>query len=247
MWKGLSGFYTYSGVNYTHQNDAFSTATTYLPNGQTESKSINVKNADFLFYYGGMGLPLNKLLKDLRLDVNINGNFTATENYINDQQNISKNTGIGTDFTLRYSGDSLNFDLGAGFDYNAPNNTLATLTNQPYTVYNFRASVDWTLPYRWFVKTDATYNKNTGLTSGYNLNFVIWNASIQRSFLKTGNLYLGIEAYDILNQNISNFREVNNNVIVDQRINVIRRYFMLKMTLKFNNNRTREVEDEGWY
>lgn len=247
MWKGLSGFYVYSGINYTHQNDAFSTSTIYLQNGQTESRAINVRNADFLFYYGGMGIPLNKVMKDLRLDVNLNGNFTATENYINNLQNISKNNGIGTDLTLRYNGDSLNFDLGAGFDYNAPNNTLATLTNQPYTVYNFRAAIDWTLPYRWFVKTDATYNKNTGLTSGYNVNYVIWNASVQRSFLKTGNLYLGIEAYDILNQNISNFREVNNNVIVDQRINVIRRYFMLKMTLKFNNNRTREVEDDHWF
>jgi hypothetical protein len=106
--------------------------------------------------------------------------------------------------------------------------------------------VSWTLPHRWFINTDATYTVNTGRTNSYNLNYVIWNASIQRSFLKTENLLFGIEAYDILNQNISNYRTVNNNVIVDQRSTVIRRYFMAKMTLKFNNNHIKEAEDEMW-
>jgi len=79
------------------------------------------------------------------------------------------------------------------------------------------------------------------------VNYVIWNASIQRSFLKTGNLLFGIEAYDILNQNISNYRTVNNNVIVDQKTNIIRRYFMAKMTLRFNNFKTKEEDGNGWY
>lgn len=245
MWKGLSGFYTYAGLSMTHQKDAFSTSTMYLADGKTESQSINVDKADYLYYWGGMGIPIPKI-KDFRLDVNLNGNFTATENFINNQSNISRNTGIGTDLTFRYNGDSLNLDLGGGFDYNVPNNSLAMLTNQPFTTYNFRANVDWTLPFRWFIKTDATYNINTGRTAGYNTNFFIWNASIQRSFLKTGNLYFGIEAYDILNQNISNYRNVSNNVIVDEKVNVIRRYFMAKMTLKFNNNHTKEVEDD-WF
>lgn len=82
--------------------------------------------------------------------------------------------------------------------------------------------------------------------SNWTINYVIWNMSVNRSFLKTGNLLFGIEAYDILNQNVSNFRSVNNNVIVDQRTNIIRRYFMAKMTLKFNNNKTKEVEDD-WF
>jgi hypothetical protein len=76
---------------------------------------------------------------------------------------------------------------------------------------------------------------------------VVWNASIQRSFLKTGNLLFGVEAFDILNQNTSNYRTVSNNVIVDQRVNIIRRYFMLKATLRFNNNHTKEEDEQGWW
>ena len=79
------------------------------------------------------------------------------------------------------------------------------------------------------------------------MKYCIWNLAIQRSFLKTGKLVLGAEVYDILNQNTSNTRTVNNNVIVDQTVNIIRRYFMLKMTLRFNNNHTKEEDNDGWY
>ena len=245
MWSGLSGFYVYGGLSYSRQTDAFSSSTVYLSNGGTRSKAVNVDHADYLYYWGGVGLPFKKV-KDLKLNVNLNGNLTSSENYINYLKNETKNLGIGTDLTLEYNGDSLTLELGGGFDFNKPTNTLSTFSNQPYTNYNFTGRIDWTLPHRWFFKTDATYNINTGRTAGYNINYVIWNMSINRSFLKTGNLLFGIEAYDILNQNVSNFRTINNNVIVDQRTNIIRRYFMAKMTLKFNNNKTKEVEDD-WF
>lgn len=245
-WKGLSGFYMYSGFSYSHIKDNFSTNTIFGPTGGSISQAINVKSSDFLYYWAGAGIPM-KGVKDLNLQVNANGNFTSSMNQINSVNNDTRNTGIGSDISLNYNGDSLRTEIGGGFDYNIPFNSLSVQSNQPYTTYNFRAVVDWSLPYRWFFKTDATYNINTGRTNGYNVNYLIWNASIQRSFLKTGNLLVGIEAYDILNQNISNYRTVNNNVIVDQRINIIRRYFMAKVTLRFNNFKTKEEDGNGWY
>ena len=245
-WKGLSGFYMYSGFSYSHIKDNFSTNTIFGPTGGSISQAINVKSSDFLYYWAGAGIPM-KGVKDLNLQVNANGNFTSSMNQINSVNNDTRNTGIGSDISLNYNGDSLRTEIGGGFDYNIPFNSLSVQSNQPYTTYNFRAVVDWSLPYRWFFKTDATYNINTGRTNGYNVNYLIWNASIQRSFLKTGNLLVGIEAYDILNQNISNYRTVNNNVIVDQRTNIIRRYFMAKVTLRFNNFKTKEEDGNGWY
>lgn len=246
MWRGLSGFYVYSGLNYVRQNNAFSTSTNYVTNGTSESMAINVDHADYLYFWGGTGIPFKKV-KDLRLDINLNGNVTSTQNVVNSQKNFTKNTGIGTDLDLNYNGDSLNLSLGAGIEYNVPSSTLNSASNQPYTNYDFSVDVNWTLPGQFFINSDATYNVNSGRTAGYNINYVIWNASIQRSFLKTQNLLFGIEAYDILNQNISNSRTVNANVIVDQKSNIIKRYFMAKMTLKFNNNHTKEAENEGWF
>lgn len=244
MWKGLSGFYVYSGFSYTRQLNAFSSNTIFNNLGQSISQAINVDHADYLYYWAGAGIPIKKV-KNLGMRINANGNFTSFENYINSERNVTKNNGIGGDFRLQYRGDSLNLEIGGGIDYNAPKNSLSTFSSQPYTNYDFAAEFDWTLPKRWFISSDATYTINTGRTTGYNISYVIWNASIQRSFLKTENLLFGIEAYDILNQNISNYRSVSNNVIVDQKTNIIRRYFMAKMTLKFNNNKTKEADYEG--
>ena len=65
-----------------------------------------------------------------------------------------------------------------------------------------------------------------------------------RNFLKTENLSVSLNAFDMLNQNISNQRNVLGNQIVDEKTQVIKRYFLLKVLLKFNNQKTK-VEDDN--
>lgn len=243
MWKGLSGFYVYSGLSYTYQKDAFSSSTTYDEFNRTLSQSINVDRADFMYFYGGTGLPVPKL-KNTRLELNANGSYTGTENYIQLQRNLSRNTGLNTDLELSYNGDSLYAGIGGGYRYNIPSNTLSSASNKPYSSYYLNASVDWTLPFQLFIKSDITYTVNANRAAGFGVDYVIWNASIQRSFLKTQNLYVGVEGYDLLNQNISVTRDVSNNVITDNITNIITRYFLLKVTLRFNNNHIKEEVDE---
>lgn len=245
MWKGLSGFYVYSGMSYTYQQNAFSSSTLYDDFGRTVSQSINVPRADYAYMWAGAGIPIPKV-KDLRLDVSLNGNYTSTESRINTLQNLSRNFGLTPGAEFRYGGDTLEFSLGANWTYNVPSSSLNTSSNQPYSQYVFTADVDWTLPLHLRFMTDVRYTINTQRTVGYDLNFFIWNASIMRSFLKTENLSIGIEAYDILNQNISANRDITDNVITDSKTNIITRFFMAKMVLKFNNNHTKESDDEMW-
>jgi hypothetical protein len=98
---------------------------------------------------------------------------------------------------------------------------------------------------RWLLETDGKYTNNGNRTPGYNIKYFIWNASLARSFLKTENLILSLNANDILNQNISNQRYITSNQIVDTKTQIIKRYFLLKLLYKFNNQKTK-VEDEGY-
>ena len=77
----------------------------------------------------------------------------------------------------------------------------------------------------------------------YNLNFILWDASVSRMFLKKENLIISVEAKDILNQNISNSRNVFNNIIVDQKTNIIGRYIMLRALYKFNVLKKTETDE----
>ena len=75
------------------------------------------------------------------------------------------------------------------------------------------------------------------------LNFLIWNASLSKSFLKNENLIAAVNVYDILNQNVSANRYVNSNVITDTKSVIIARYFMVRLTYKFNSTKTKEPDD----
>jgi len=97
------------------------------------------------------------------------------------------------------------------------------------------------------LKSDVSYTINSQLSDGYNLSFLIWNAEISKAFLETENLILSIIGNDILNQNIIAQRQINGNVITDNRTTIISRYFLLKLTMKFNNNKTKEKDPQGWH
>lgn len=244
MWKGLSGFYVYSGMTYVLQQNAFSSSTTYDAFNRTYSQAINVNYADNGTFYGGTGFAIPKM-KDFRAELNGNANFNRSQNYIQLQKNLSNNVAYGSDFELSFNGDSLSTTLGAGFTHTIPSNTLSSASSKPYSTYNFSGSFDWTMPGHIRFKTDFTYTLNTKRTQGYNLNYFIWNASIQYAFLKTENLLLGFEANDILNQNISAYRQVTTNVITDNKTNIIARYLLVRVTYKFNSNKTHEDDARG--
>jgi len=62
--------------------------------------------------------------------------------------------------------------------------------------------------------------------------------------LKNENLIVSIDATDILNQNINTSRTIQDNVITDNKTNIISRYILLKAIFKFNSNKTKENDEE---
>jgi hypothetical protein len=94
------------------------------------------------------------------------------------------------------------------------------------------------------LSTDANYVNNGNRTPGYNLNFFILNAGIEKAFFKSDVLVVSFVANDILNQNISNERFISTNQIVDRKTEVIRRYYLLKVLFKFNSNKKDKSADD---
>jgi hypothetical protein len=66
---------------------------------------------------------------------------------------------------------------------------------------------------------------------------------LQKSFFKNENLIVAFEANDILKQNISTNRTIQDNVITDNKTNIISRYFLLRLTYKFNSTKTKDNDD----
>jgi hypothetical protein len=168
-------------------------------------------------------------------------------NYINNVENITYNPSIGGGLTLELNFDSLEVKLSQNYFYSSPKSTFNAASNMPYSTQEYKAEFKWTLPWNFKIIADGKYTINSQRASGFNRNIFVLNAEIQRSFLKTENLLVSINAYDLLNQNLNLQRQVNDNIITDNYTRLITRYFLLKLTYRFNKNKTKEDDFEGWH
>ena len=108
------------------------------------------------------------------------------------------------------------------------------------------------MPHGFTISSDGglTINSQLGENGGngiYDTQFFVLNAEISKKFLKTSNLELALKGNDIFNQNINARREINGNVTTDYRTTIISRYFLLKLTMRFNNRKTKEEDGHGMF
>lgn len=246
-WNGLKSRYYYANIYGNLTNNDFSNSIEFLPGGITKSQTINVNGNYSAGSYAGMGY---KLFQNFQATINLNGNYRNMNNIINNQTNTTINTsvGFGSGFNY-YIEDSTGMDkLYIGFDYssnyNSPKSTLALGSNLPYWQHSFDMEMGVELPWRMRIESDASYTLFTGRADGFNTNVLIWNASLQKRFMKEETLVLSLQANDILNQNTRISRNIMTNMIVDSRTQIIARYFMVKLTYNFKNKIKEKDKDE---
>ncbi|MDB5123152.1 MAG: outer rane beta-barrel protein [Mucilaginibacter sp.] len=113
-----------------------------------------------------------------------------------------------------------------GINYNHVNNTTHVLD----THFN----VFW--PKHINIEGTYTYTYNPLVSPGFQKSANLVNLSIARALLKKDRAEIKLSCYDILNQNISSFRYINENTITDTQSQVLRRYFLLTLQFKFNKS-----------
>ena len=240
-WKSVSGKYTWLGLNYDYTNNDIMNSTSFDSIGRTVSKAVNV-NGNYSFN-GYIGTSMPFFSKKLELGPNANGSYSSNKTYINNVANTTKDLRTNVGLEIRLNLEKFNAGLTGYFEYNSSSSTLNSLSNKPYSAQGLSGFFSAKFPKNFTLESDANYTINSKRSNGYNINFLVWNASFTKAFLKKENFILGIYAYDLLNQNISVSRNTNSNVITDTKTNIISRYFLLKATFKFNSNRTKEEND----
>ncbi len=240
-YKPVSGKYTWCGANYVITNNAFANSIVYDNLGRAIIKTVNVNGNTSAYAYAGTNFPFFQ--KKLEIGPNLNFNYSNSSGYINNQKNSTTNTGITGQLNISVHLDTLDFGLSYSYNYNSPSSTLSTSIDKPYSKQHYNAYLQLKLPFKFLVETEVEYNINSQRAAGYNINYVLWNGSISKRFFKNENFILAVTCNDILNQNISTSRIVQDNVITDNKTNIISRYFLLKLTYKFNSTKTKENDD----
>jgi hypothetical protein len=245
VWQALTGRYFWGGGNASITNNAFATSTEFDQFGRTIAKTVNVDGNIFANVYAGGGFPI--LNRKIEFAPNLNGSYNKYTNYINDQENVTKTTSITAGLDIELKLDSLDVTIGNSYSYNNPVSSLSSVSNQPFATQKYFIEGEWRLPKHFELKTNATYTLNTGRAAAFNRNIFIVNVEISKAFLSTENIILTVSANDLLNQNLNLQRQINGNVITDNYTQIISRYFLMKLTFKFNNNKTKEDDFKGWH
>ncbi|MBL7891455.1 MAG: TonB-dependent receptor [Bacteroidia bacterium] len=240
-YRMVSGKGIWASIDVVTTNNDFSNSIVYDNLGRTITQVVNVNgnyNANAHIY---INLPLFK--KVIELSPHVNGSVSSRANYINGQKNITKETssGGGLDITLKL--EEYTFAIGGNCDFNDPVSTLNLKSSLPYSSQSYNAYFSIQFAKRFVVESDVVYHINSRRTAGYNINYLLWNASLGRNFLKNENFIVSVVAMDILNQNINTDRNVWDNVVTDTKTNVIGRYIMLKAVFKFNSAKTKEENE----
>lgn len=242
LFKPLTGFYIWSGVFFNHTNNAFSSSVEFDEFGRTVNQTINVNGNYNGNFYAGVGVPLYKQM--LKMNMSANAGTMAYKNKINGLDNTTLNNSIGGGVELELDRDSLYFSLGGRLDYNSPSSTLSTGANQPYFSQNYTASFSWDIFWNITLETDGRYVIQSQRAEGFNINYFLWDVKIRKNFLKGENLVLELSGNDLLNQNITASRNIQTNMIVDNRTQIISRYFLVKLIYNFKNKIKVDKDEE---
>lgn len=218
-----------------------------LNRGSQLSVPVNVSgywNArTFLMY----NLPLKFLKSNLGTRTGVT--YSRTPALINNRVNYAHNTNFSEGITIGSNiSKNVDFTLSYSANYTIVNNTILPELNNNYFYHVAGAKLNWIFWKSIVFRTEANQTLYSGLSGGFNQNFMLWNASLGKKFLKNNSGELSLSVFDILSQNNSINRNVTQTYVEDTRTQVLNRYFMLTFTYtfkKFKSGATTENPEEN--
>ncbi|HEY1020852.1 MAG TPA: outer membrane beta-barrel protein, partial [Flavisolibacter sp.] len=221
-------------ITYSATQNRIANAIEYLPGGVQVSRPENVSGVYNVSGNFNMGFPIRKL-QGGNFNFNTRIGYNQDVNLINNTKNYNRNLSVTENLRLNYNfKETLDMGISASVTYNQVRNTVQKANNTNYFTHVYSADITYTLPMNFIIATDVDYTFNTGLASGYNQNYTIWNASIAKEVFKSRRGEIKAYVFDLLNQNTSVYRTVNDNYIQDVQNMTLKRYFMLSFSYKIN-------------
>ena len=221
----------FGNASYT-LNDIVSSTSTNVSTGQKETTYKNINGN----WNANGRLMLNLPIKKTNFSVFSlsSGSYTHSNGFSNNEINLSQRTGLGQGLGIDFRSAIMDFGVRGNINYNNIQNSLTGQQGQEYFNYNASVNTSLYLPYDFSIDSDLSYNTNSGYSTGFEQEALIWNASIQKQLFKQRNGTLRFKIYDILQQRSNINRSATSNYITDTTANTLTSYFIVHFVYRFN-------------
>ena len=205
-----------------------------LAQGSQFSQPINVDGYWNARTFITVGMPS----ESLKSNVNINAGYTFSRSpgTVNGEENtahshtltggvvLGSNISERLDFTLSYTGNVVDVQ-----------NSTFTELNSNYVYHRGSAKLNVSLGQALVLDSQVSMIQYTGLGEAFDSNNLVWNAGIGYRLLKGNGGLISLRVIDMLNQNNSISRTVNEFYVEDNASNVLGRYILLNFTYKLRH------------
>lgn len=240
-----SGIYFYGGgdaiknsiVNFTVFDDNFKATTSY----QNIDWNYNA------FMGGNWSKSFSKEKNKYRISLGTSMNYNFNKGFINNEMFTSSTWSITPRLYTNWNVEKM-FSISPFYEYtyskgNYTNYVIESISNQLHKVA-VETTTYW--PKNILFGNDFSYNYNSNIAEGFRRNFYLWNTSLGYEFYQK-KLVAKVKVYDLLNQNLSNSRNITPTGITDAEDLILRRYTMFSLTYKFDKFGTKKGEEESFF
>lgn len=222
-----------ANATYTPTKDTVVGGVTLSP-GSRITAPVNLDGYQNMRSFVTFAVPVGFIKSNLNLDGGIS--FTKTPGITNNRLNETK----AIVYTLRSTIASnisqyVDFNISYSANFNKVRNLVQPTANNDY--FQHVAGLQFNLLSKngWFFQNDVNNQYYNGLTEGFNQNYVLWNMSAGKKFLKGQKGELKLSVFDLLKQNRAISRNITGEFIEDTRNEVLQQYFMLYFTYNLRN------------
>ena len=230
--KGV-GYYAY--LNADIDENAVVSKTMVDENNIRQTTYGNVKGK-----YGISGsLSANREFKldsliDIKPRIGVWSSYYQDVNFSNGIEYQSHNFTINPNIGLNLSWKkvlNIRTSYSVGIGKNSFENNL--FEDRNYLSHSVNLGTSFFVPKNFEWRNDIRFSYNPDITEGFQKSAWFWNSTLAYSMMKDKGT-LTLKVYDLLNQNTNARRYSSENYIQDSQSTVLRQYFMLSFSYKFN-------------
>ncbi len=223
-----------SNAVYIAQADSTIQQGIVLKRGSQLTKPINLDGNKSIRSY----LTFSRPLKFIKTTLNLNAgmNYSRLPGLVNYKNTVTNNYNYNLGAVLASNiSEYVDFNLSYTANFNNAKSTSAISQNNKFVNQSTGLQMNLLSKSGWFAQNSINNENNSGLSSGFNQNYWLWNAAVGKKFLKNNAGELKLSVFDLLKQNQSISRDVTETYIQDSQSTVLQQYFMLTFTYSLKN------------